>query len=407
MPDTQERSKEKIMAREAVIVGSVRTGLAKAHRGSFNMTEPVDYTAHVLREVVAQQSKLDPAEIEDVIIGCGNPEGCMGLNMARVASMVADIPKTAAATTVNRFCSSGSQAIMMAANEIILDGADVAIGGGVETITMMQDGTANTNRLVNKAAAERFPGLYFPMGVTAEVVADRYKISREDQDAYALLSQQRYAAASDAGYIAEEIAPMKVTRKVTPKEGDAFEEDFTVDKDECNRPSTTLEGLQKLKPVFKEDGSVTAGNASQLSDGASATLLMSADRAKQLGIEPMAVYRGSAVAGCGPDEMGIGPVFAVPKLLKRHGLTMDDIDIVELNEAFASQLLYCQRELGIPDEKLNPCGGSISIGHPFGMTGSRMTGLLVRQLKRTGGRYGIVTMCIGGGQGFASLFEAC
>jgi acetyl-CoA acyltransferase len=395
------------MAREAVIVGSVRTGLAKAHRGSFNMTEPVDYTAHVLREVVAQQPNLDPNEIEDVIIGCGNPEGCMGLNMARVASMVAGIPKTAAATTVNRFCSSGSQAVMMAANEIILDGAEVAIGGGVETITMMQDGTANTTRLVNKTAAERFPGLYFPMGVTAEVVAERYKISREDQDAYALQSQQRYAAAVDAGYIAQEIVPMKVTRKVTPKEGDAFEEDFSVEADECNRPSTTLEALQKLKPVFKEDGSVTAGNASQLSDGASATLVMSSDRAKQLGIEPLAIYRGSAVAGCGPEEMGIGPVFAVPKLLKRHGLTMDDIDIVELNEAFASQLLYCQRELGIPDEKLNPSGGSISIGHPFGMTGSRMTGLLVRQLKRTGGRYGIVTMCIGGGQGFASLFEAC
>jgi acetyl-CoA acyltransferase len=395
------------MAREAVIVGSVRTGLAKAHRGSFNMTEPVDYTAHVLREVVAQQPNLDPNEIEDVIIGCGNPEGCMGLNMARVASMVAGIPKTAAATTVNRFCSSGSQAVMMAANEVILDGAEVAIGGGVETITMMQDGTANTTRLVNKTAAERFPGLYFPMGVTAEVVAERYKISREDQDAYALQSQQRYAAAVDAGYIAQEIVPMKVTRKVTPKEGDAFEEDFSVEADECNRPSTTLEALQKLKPVFKEDGSVTAGNASQLSDGASATLVMSSDRAKQLGIEPLAIYRGSAVAGCGPEEMGIGPVFAVPKLLKRHGLTMDDIDIVELNEAFASQLLYCQRELGIPDEKLNPSGGSISIGHPFGMTGSRMTGLLVRQLKRTGGRYGIVTMCIGGGQGFASLFEAC
>ncbi len=395
------------MAREAVIVGSVRTGLTKAHRGSFNMTEPVNYTAHVLREVLAQHPNLDAAEIEDVIIGCGNPEGCMGLNMARVASMVADIPKTAAATTVNRFCSSGSQAIMMAANEIILDGAEVAIGGGVETISMMQDGTANTTRLVNATAAERFPGLYFPMGMTAEVVAERYKISREDQDAYAVQSQQRYAAAWDAGFISKEIVPMKVTRKVAPKEGDPYEEDFTVQKDECNRPGTTLEALQKLKPVFKEDGSVTAGNASQLSDGASATLVMSADRANQLGIEPMAIYRGSAVAGCGPDEMGIGPVFAVPKLLKHHGLTMNDIDIVELNEAFASQLLYCQRELDIPDEKLNPCGGSISIGHPFGMTGSRMTGLLVRQLKRSGGRYGIVTMCIGGGQGFASLFEAC
>ncbi len=395
------------MAREAVVVGSLRTGLAKAHRGSFNLTEPVNYTAHVLRAVVAQQPNLDPAEIEDVIIGCGNPEGCMGLNMARVASMVAEIPKTTAATTVNRFCSSGSQSIMMAANEIIQDGAEAAIGGGVETITMMQDGSANTTRLVNSAAAERFPGLYFPMGMTAEVVADRYEISREDQDAYALQSQQRYAAAVEAGHIGEEIAPMKVTRKVAPKDADAYEEEFTVEADECNRPTTTLEGLQKLKPVFKEDGSVTAGNASQLSDGASATLLMSADRAKALNIEPMGIYRGSAVAGCGPEEMGIGPVFAVPKLLKRHGLTMDDIDIVELNEAFASQLLYCQRELGIPNEKLNPSGGSISIGHPFGMTGSRMTGLLLRQLKRTGGRYGIVTMCIGGGQGFASLFEAC
>ena len=398
------------MAREAVIVGSLRTGLTKAHRGSFNLTEPVDYTGHVMREVVNQQPNLDKAEIEDVVLGCGHPEGCMGMNMARIASMVADIPQTAAATTVNRFCSSGSQAVMMAANQILLGEAEVAIGAGVETITMMQDGTQNRNRLANKGAAERFPGLYFPMGITAEIVAERYGISREDQDAYALQSQQRYAAAVEQGWIAEEIAPMKVTRKVTPKEGDPYEEEFVVEKDECNRASTTLEGLASLKPVFKkpeEGGTVTAGNASQLSDGASATLLMSAERAKQLNIEPLATYRGSAVAGCGPEEMGIGPVFAVPKLLKRHGLTMNDIDIVELNEAFASQLLYCQRTLEIPNEKLNPTGGSISIGHPFGMTGSRMTGLLVRQLKRSGKRYGIVTMCVGGGQGFASLFEAC
>lgn len=397
------------MAREAVIVGSLRTGLTKAHRGSFNLTEPVDYTAHVMREVVAEQPNLDKAEIEDVILGCGHPEGCMGMNMARIASMVADIPQTAAATTVNRFCSSGSQAVMMAANSILQDGAEVAIGAGVETITMMQDGTQNRTRLANATAAERFPGLYHPMGITAECVAERYGISREDQDAYALQSQQRYAEAVEKGWISEEIAPMKVTRKVQPKDGDAYEEEFVVEKDECNRPQTTLEGLQKLAPVFKpaeEGGTVTAGNASQLSDGASATLLMSAERAKQLNIEPLAIYRGSAVAGCAPEEMGIGPVFAVPKLLKRHGLTMDDIDIVELNEAFASQLLYCQRELEIPNEKLNPAGGSISIGHPFGMTGSRMTGLLVRQLKRTGKRYGIVTMCVGGGQGFASLFEA-
>jgi acetyl-CoA acetyltransferase family protein len=295
---------------------------------------------------------------------------------------------------------------MMAAHQIVHEGAEVAIGAGVETITMMQDGTQNTNRMINTTAKERFPGLYFPMGITAEVVAERYKIAREDQDAYSLQSQQRYAAAADKGWIREEIVPIKVRRNVIKKGEEPYEEDAVVDKDECNRPTTTLEGLAKLKTVFKEDGTVTAGNASQLSDGASATLLMSSERAKQLGIEPLGVYRGSAVAGCGPDEMGIGPVFAVPKLLKRQGLALDDIDIVELNEAFASQLLYCQRQLDIPNEKLNPSGGSISIGHPFGMTGSRMTGLLLRQLKRSGGRYGIVTMCVGGGQGFASLFEA-
>ena len=395
------------MTREAVIVGSLRTGLTKAHRGSFNLTEPVQYAAHVIREVVAQQRNLDPAEVEDVNVGCAWPEGPTGFNVARIASMVAGLPETTAAVTVNRFCSSSSQAVMMAANQIVMNGVDIAVGAGVETITMMQDGTSNTNRLFNAEASERFPGLYFSMGRTAEIVAERYGVSREDQDVYGLQSQQRYAAAVDAGHIGEEIVPMKVTRKVTPKGEDAYDEDFTVDQDECNRPSTTLEGLSSLKPAFQEGGTVTAGNASQLSDGASATLLMSSDRAKELGVEPLAVYRGSAVAGCAPDEMGIGPVFAVPKLLKLHGLTIDDIDIVELNEAFASQVLQCQRALDIPNEKLNPIGGAISIGHPFGMTGSRMTGSLARQLKRTGGRYGIVTMCIGGGQGFASLFEAC
>ena len=395
------------MTREAVIVGSLRTGLTKAHRGSFNLTEPVQYAAHVIREVVAQQKNLDPAEVEDVNVGCAWPEGPTGFNVARIASMVAGLPEATAAVTVNRFCSSSSQAVMMAANQIVMNGVDIAVGAGVETITMMQDGTSNTNRLLNAEASERFPGLYFSMGRTAEIVAERYGVSREDQDVYGLQSQQRYAAAVDAGHIGEEIAPMKVTRKVAPKGEDPYDEDFTVDRDECNRPSTTLEGLSSLKPAFQEGGTVTAGNASQLSDGASATLLMSSDRAKELGVEPLAVYRGSAVAGCAPDEMGIGPVFAVPKLLKRHGLTIDDIDIVELNEAFASQVLQCQRALDIPNEKLNPMGGAIAIGHPFGMTGSRMTGSLARQLKRTGGRYGIVTMCIGGGQGFASLFEAC
>jgi acetyl-CoA acetyltransferase family protein len=396
------------MAREAVIVDSVRTGLTKAHRGSFNMTEPVDYTAHCLRSVAERSPNLDPAEIEDVIVGVGMPEGCQGMNMARIAAMAAGFPKSVAATSVNRFCSSGSQAVMMAAHQILNNGAEVAIGAGVETITMMQDGSQNTTRMVNATAKERFPGLYFPMGVTAEVVAERYGVSREDQDAYALQSQQRYAAADEKGWIREEIAPMKVRRTVAKKGEEPYEEDFVVERDECNRANTTLDGLAKLKPVFKEEsdgGTVTAGNASQLSDGASATLLMSSERAKQLGIEPMGVYRGSAVAGCGPEEMGIGPIYAVPKLLERHGLTMNDIDIVELNEAFASQLLQCQRVLEIPNEKLNPSGGSIAIGHPFGMTGSRLTGLLLRQLKRQGGRYGIVTMCVGGGQGFASLFE--
>ncbi len=397
------------MAREAVIVDNVRTGLTKAHRGSFNITEPVEYTAHVLREAVSRQPNLDAAEVEDVILGCGFPEGCQGMNMARIAALAAGFPQTVAGTTVNRFCSSGSQAVMMAAHAIINEGVEVAIGAGVETITMMQDGSMNTTRMVNQGAQERCPGLYFPMGLTAEVVAERYEISREDQDKIALVSQQRYAAAAEAGYVSEDIVPMKVTRKVMKKDEEPYEEGFVVERDECNRPNTTLEGLAGLKPVFKpeeEGGTVTAGNASQLSDGASATLLMSAERAKQLGIEPLGIYHGSAIAGCGPEEMGIGPVFAVPRLLKRHDLMMDDIDIVELNEAFASQLLYCKRELQIPDEKLNPMGGSISIGHPFGMTGSRMTGQLLRELKRQGRRFGIVTMCVGGGQGFASLFEA-
>jgi len=389
--------------REVVIVESLRTGLTKAGRGSFNMTEPVYYLAHTLKAVV-EKAGVDPAEIEDVIVGCGFPEGCQGMNMARIAAMAAGFPKEVAAVTVNRFCSSGSQAIMMAAQRI-QEGADVAIGAGVETITMMTDGTQNTHRLVNKAAQERFPGLYYPMGITAEIVAERYKISREDQDQYGLQSQQRYAAAWEKGWIQEEITPMKVTRKVIKKGEEPYEEEWVVDRDECNRPDTTIEALRALKPAFKPDGTVTAGNASQLADGASATLLMSAERAKQLGLKPLGIYRGSAVAGCGPEEMGIGPIFAVPKLLKRHGLTMNDIDIVELNEAFASQTLYCQRVLEIPNEKLNPCGGSIAIGHPYGMTGSRLTGLLLRQLQRTGGRYGIVTMCVGGGQGFASLFE--
>ncbi|MCA9509844.1 MAG: thiolase family protein [Myxococcota bacterium] len=397
------------MAREAVIVDCKRTGLTKAHRGSFNITSPVDYVAHCMREVAASAPNLDPEEIEDVVLGCGFPEGVQGMNMGRIAAMAAGLPVSVAATTVNRFCSSGSQAVAMAAHMIVNEGVEAAIGAGVETITMMQDGTQNTTRMVNETARKRFPGLYFPMGLTAEIVAERYKVSREDQDAYALRSQQRTAHFQDKGWMAEEIAPMTVTMKNIVKDGDDYESEVVVDRDECNRASTTLEGLTKLQPVFKkaeEGGTVTAGNASQLSDGAAACLLLSSDRAKQLGVEPLGIYRGSAIAGCQPDEMGIGPIYAVPKLLKRHGLTMADIDLVELNEAFASQVLQVQRVLDIPTEKLNVNGGSISIGHPFGMTGARLTGTLLRELKRRKKRYGIVTMCVGGGQGFASLFES-
>ncbi len=391
--------------REAVIVASARTPLGKSFRGSLNATRPDDMAATAIKGALAQVPQLAVTEIEDVICGCGLPEGPSGMNVARVATLAAGLPATIAATTVNRFCSSGLQAIGMAAHQIIHEGANAAIGAGTESISMVQ-GQQNMNNLVNAPVHELWPGLYMGMGQTAEIVAERYKIAREDQDKYSLLSQQRTGAAQREGKF-HEIIPMKVKKAVKDESGNLRLEEVEITKDECNRPDTTLEGLQKLKPSFKEDGTVTAGNASQLSDGASATILMSRERAKELGIEPLGVFRGVAVAGCRPEEMGIGPVFAVPKLLKRHGLTMKDIDIVELNEAFASQLLYCQRQLGIPDEKLNPLGGSISIGHPYGMTGSRMVGQLLNELRRRKQRYGLVTMCVGGGMGMAGLFEAC
>ncbi|RMD83933.1 MAG: thiolase family protein [Candidatus Dadabacteria bacterium] len=392
--------------REAVVVSSVRTGLAKSYRGSFNMTRPDDLCSHVLDAAMKRIPAVDRAEVEDVIIGCGFPEGPQGMNVARVAAMGAGFPETVAATTVNRFCSSGLQAIAMAAHQILLEGAEVAIGGGTESITMGQ-GQMNNNGLINERVQKQWPGIYMGMGETAEIVAERYHISREDQDRYALQSQQRYAAAQAAGLLDDEIVPIKVKWSRKGDDGQLVIEEKVVDRDECNRPQTTLEGLAALPPVFRENGTVTAGNASQLADGASATVLMSSERAAQLGIEPMGIFRGFAVAGCRPEEMGIGPVFAVPKILKRLGLTIEDIDIVELNEAFASQLLYCQRELGISDEQLNPNGGSIAIGHPYGMTGSRMVGHILRELKRRGKRYGLVTMCIGGGQGMAAVFESC
>jgi acetyl-CoA acyltransferase len=327
--------------------------------------------------------------------------------VARVATVLAGLPVSVAGITVNRFCSSGLQSVAMAAHQIMVEGADAAIGGGVESITMM---TRDNNP--NPRVLEQKPGIYMVMGDTAEVVAKRYKVSREAQDEYSLVSQQRTARAQDEGFFDEEIAPMKVTRGILDKKTGEIvgRQEHLCDRDECNRPDTTLEGLLALKPHFDPNsgqGSVTAGNSSQLSDGASATLLMSRERAEQLGIKPKLIFRGFTVTGCEPDEMGIGPVFAVPKLLDRHSLKIEDIDVWELNEAFAVQVVYCRDRLGIRQERLNVNGGSISIGHPFGMTGSRMVGTLANEMLRRGAKYGVVTMCVGGGQGAAGLFEAC
>ncbi len=391
--------------REAVVVASSRTGLAKSFRGSFNATRPDDLAAHCIKDVLRKTPKLDPAEIEDVILGCAQPHGAQGDNVARVAAMLAGLPVTVAATTINRFCSSGLQAIAVAAHEIINEGAEAAIGGGLESISLTQ-----RNREPNPKLTESLPGLYMVMGDTAEVVAKRYNVSRQAQDEFSLESQKRTARAQQEGFFDGEIAPMKVTMNLLDKKtGEVIgTKEVCCDKDECNRPDTTIEGLLGLKPHFDQtsgQGSVTAGNASQLSDGASATLLMSRERADALGIPYKLIFRGFAVAGCEPDEMGIGPVFAVPKLLKRNGLQVSDIDLWELNEAFAVQVVYCADRLGIPRDKLNVNGGSIAIGHPFGMTGSRMVGTMANEMERRKARYGVVTMCIGGGQGAAGLFE--
>jgi len=391
--------------REAVVVNSSRTALAKSHRGSFNMTRPEDLAAHCIQDVLRKTPALDPAEIGDVVMGCAQPHGMQGSNVARVSAIRAGLPVTVAATTINRFCSSGLQAIAVAAHEILNEGVDAAIGGGVESITMTE---RSTNQ--HPWVAEHFPGIYMVMGVTAEVVAKRYNISRQVQDEYSLLSQQRTARAQQEGFFEGEIAPMRVTRAILDKKTGQVSgtEETCANKDECNRPDTTLEALLSLKPHFDPDsgqGTVTAGNASQLSDGASATLLMSRERADALGIPYKLIFRGFSVAGCEPDEMGIGPVFAVPKLLNRKGLKIEDVDLWELNEAFAVQVVYCRDRLGLDPEKLNVNGGSISIGHPFGMTGSRMVGTIANEMVRRKAKLGIVTMCIGGGQGAAGLFE--
>jgi acetyl-CoA acyltransferase len=392
--------------REAVIVASSRTGLAKSFRGSFNQTRPDDMAAHCVKDVLRKTPQLDPKEIEDVIMGTGFPEGPQGFNTGRNIALLADLPVTVPGGTVSRFCSSGLNAVAVAAHMVQVEGAEAMIGGGLESITMMQNDFNKTN-LFNPYFKDHHRAIYMPMGQTAEIVAERYKVSRQAQDEYALLSQQRTAAAQRDGKFKDEVAPMKATMEVTDKAtGAKSQKEVVVDKDECNRPDTTLEGLAKLPPAFSATGSVTAGNSSQFSDGASATLIMSADRAKALGIKPLGYFRGCVFAACEPDEMGIGPVFAIPKLLKQHGLKMSDIDIVELNEAFASQVVYIRDKLGIDPAKLNPNGGSISIGHPYGMTGSRMTGTLLNELRRQKKRWGIVTMCIGGGMGAAGLFEA-
>jgi acetyl-CoA acyltransferase len=391
--------------REAVIVASSRTALAKSFRGSFNITRPDELAAHCVRDVLRKAPKLDPAEIEDVIMGCGQPHDPQGYNVARIVALAAGLPMSVTGITINRFCSSGVQSIAMAAHQIIHEGVDAAIGGGLESITL----TA-MDKSPNPKYQEKWPGLYMVMGNTAEIVAKRYKVNRQAQDELSLLSQQRTARAQREGFFEEEIAPIKVTKALFDKKTGAVigHEEVCADKDECNRPDTTLEALLALKPAFDQEsgqGTVTAGNSSQLSDGASATLVMSRDRADKLGIPYKLVYRGFQVAGCEPDEMGIGPVFGVPKLLKRTGLKMNDIDLWELNEAFAVQVVYCRDRLGIDPEKLNVNGGSIAIGHPFGMTGSRMVGTLANEMIRRKARYGVVTMCVGGGQGAAGLFE--
>lgn len=391
---------------DVVIVDSVRTGLAKAFRGSFNLTRSDDMLAHCIDALLERNPSVSPDEVEDVYVGAASHAGEQDGNLARLAVILSKLPVTTGGVTINRFCSSGLQSIAMAANQIASGQTQVAIAGGVDSISMRNRQTPGKAEL-NKRLTEEKPDIFMAMGNTAEVVARRYQVTREAQDQYSLQSQQRYAAAVDSGAIGEEIVPMNATMlKVDKETGKESHVDVVVDKDECNRPQTTLEGLAKLAPAFEEDGSVTAGNASQLSDGASMTLMMTEERAAQLGLTPIGIYRGFTVAGCEPDEMGIGPVFAIPRLLQNAGLKKDDIDLWELNEAFASQALYCRDRLDIDNELYNVNGGSISIGHPFGMTGSRMTGGVLRELKRRNKKYGVVTMCIGGGQGAAGLFEA-
>ena len=395
--------------REAVIVSTARTPLTKSHRGEFNITPAAQLAAFSVKAAV-ERSGVDPAMIEDLILGCGNPDGFQGRNLGRQTVLRAELPLSIAGTTITRYCAAGREPIATAAGSVVAEGVDAMLAGGVETISGIRAGN-NRPTDMDPWLVERKPELFMAMIDTADVVAKRYGISREDQDAFSLLSQQRTAAAQAAGLFDNEIIPCATKMAEKNKDtGEVTYRDVIATQDNCNRASTTLEGLAKLEPVKGPGNFITAGNASQLSDGSSACVVVEAKVAERLGLQPLGAFRGFAVAGCEPDEMGIGPVFAVPKLLARHGLTVDDIDLWELNEAFASQALYCQRQLGIPTERLNVNGGAISIGHPFGMTGARLAGHILlegqrRKAKDPSVKYGVVTMCIAGGMGAAGLFE--